>query len=134
MDCINLTGIRSYGYIGYLPEEKILGQWFEVDLKLWMDLSQAAVTDNIHHTVDYRSVIDLVQNLVKTSSFDLLERLAGAIASEILQYNDIIGQVQVTVIKPTPPIPDFTGRISVEMTKCKRKNYYWKSLTAQEKP
>ncbi|EFA72041.1 dihydroneopterin aldolase [Cylindrospermopsis raciborskii CENA303] len=117
MDCINLTGIRSYGYIGYLPEEKILGQWFEVDLKLWMDLSQAAVTDNIHHTVDYRSVIDLVQNLVKTSSFDLLERLAGAIASEILQYNDIISRVQVTVIKPTPPIPDFTGRISVEMTK-----------------
>ncbi|NLQ06752.1 dihydroneopterin aldolase [Cylindrospermopsis raciborskii LB2897] len=116
MDCINLTGIRSYGYIGYLPEEKILGQWFEVDLKLWMDLSQAAVTDNIHHTVDYRSVIDLVQNLVKTSSFDLLERLAGAIASEILQYNDIIGQVQVTVIKPTAPIPDFSGRISVQIT------------------
>ncbi|NLQ04130.1 dihydroneopterin aldolase [Cylindrospermopsis raciborskii] len=116
MDCINLTGIRSYGYIGYLPEEKILGQWFEVDLKLWMDLSQAAVTDNIHHTVDYRSVIDLVQNLVKTSSFDLLERLAGAIASEILQYNDIISQVQVTVIKPTAPIPDFTGRISVQIT------------------
>ncbi|MBG0742350.1 MAG: dihydroneopterin aldolase [Cylindrospermopsis raciborskii KL1] len=116
MDCINLTGIRSYGYIGYLPEEKILGQWFEVDLKLWMDLSQAAVTDNIHHTVDYRSVIDLVQNLVKTSSFDLLERLAGAIASEILQYNDIICQVQVTVIKPTAPIPDFSGRISVQIT------------------
>ncbi|MCZ2202791.1 dihydroneopterin aldolase [Cylindrospermopsis raciborskii] len=116
MDCINLTGIRSYGYIGYLPEEKILGQWFEVDLKLWMDLSQAAVTDNIHHTVDYRSVIDLVQNLVKTSSFDLLERLAGAIASEILQYNDIISQVQVTVIKPTAPIPDFSGRISVQIT------------------
>ena len=116
MDCINLTGIRSYGYIGYLPEEKILGQWFEVDLKLWMDLSQAAVTDNIHHTVDYRSVIDLVQNLVKTSSFDLLERLAGAIASEILQYKDIIGQVQVTVIKPTAPIPDFSGRISVQIT------------------
>ncbi|BAZ90745.1 dihydroneopterin aldolase [Raphidiopsis curvata NIES-932] len=119
MDCINLTGIRSYGYIGYLPEEKILGQWFEVDLKLWMDLSQAAVTDNIHHTVDYRSVIDLVQNLVKTSSFDLLERLAGAIAHEILQYNDMISQVQVTVIKPTAPIPGFSGRISVEMTKCK---------------
>ncbi|MCH4905710.1 dihydroneopterin aldolase [Cylindrospermopsis raciborskii CHAB3438] len=119
MDCINLTGIRGYGYIGYLPEEKILGQWFEVDLKLWMDLSQPAVTDKIHHTVDYRSVVDLVQNLVKTSSFDLLERLAGAIAHEILQYNNMISQVQVTVIKPTAPIPDFSGRISVQITKCK---------------
>ena len=32
MDCIHLTGIRGYSYVGYLPEEKVLGQWFEVDL------------------------------------------------------------------------------------------------------
>ncbi len=36
MDCIHVTGIRAYGYTGYLPEEQSLGQWFEVDLKLWL--------------------------------------------------------------------------------------------------
>ena len=39
MDCIYLTGIRAYGYTGYLKEEQVLGQWFEVDVKLWLDLS-----------------------------------------------------------------------------------------------
>ncbi|MFN4876647.1 MAG: dihydroneopterin aldolase, partial [Aphanizomenon sp.] len=62
MDCIHLTGIRGYSYVGYLPEEKVLGQWFEVDLKLWVDLAQAAETDAIKDTVDYRNIISLVQN------------------------------------------------------------------------
>lgn len=115
MDCINLTGIRCYGYIGYLPEEKVLGQWFEVDLKLWLDLSKAAETDAIEDTLDYRTVINSVQNLVKTSQFDLLERLAGVIANTILQQYDIVKQIQVNVIKPNAPIPGFNGKISIEM-------------------
>jgi 7,8-dihydroneopterin aldolase/epimerase/oxygenase len=117
MDCIYLTGIRSYGYIGYLPEEKVLGQWFEVDLKLWLDISQAAESDAIEDTVDYRNIIDLVRHLVKTSKFDLLEKLAGAIANAILQQNTMIHQVQVIVIKPSAPIPDFNGKISIEITR-----------------
>jgi dihydroneopterin aldolase len=117
MDCIHLTGISCYGYIGYLPEEKVLGQWFEVDLKLWLDLSQAAESDAIEDTVDYRNVINLVQNLVKTSKFDLLERLAGAIANAILQQNDMVSQIQVIVIKPAAPIPDFNGKIRIEITR-----------------
>lgn len=31
MDSIHVTGIRCYGYTGLLPEEQVLGQWFEVD-------------------------------------------------------------------------------------------------------
>ncbi|MBD2296869.1 dihydroneopterin aldolase [Anabaena sphaerica FACHB-251] len=119
MDCIRLTGIRCYGYVGYLPEEKVLGQWFEVDLKLWVDLSQATETDAIEDTLDYRNVIGLVQNLVKISKFDLLERLAGAIANAILQQSDIVTQIQVILSKPAAPIPDFNGKISIEITRTK---------------
>ncbi|MBD2441457.1 dihydroneopterin aldolase [Nostoc sp. FACHB-110] len=117
MDCIHLTGIRCYGYTGYLPEEQVLGQWFEVDVKLWLDLSQATVTDAIADTLDYRSVISSIQNLVKNSQFALLEKLAGAIADSILQQGDRVTQVTVTVTKPAAPIPDFGGKISIELTR-----------------
>lgn len=117
MDSINLTGIRCYGYVGYLPEEQVLGQWFEVDVKLWLDISTAAVTDAIEDTIDYRRVINQVQHLVKTSQFALVERLAGAIADSILQQSDRLTQVQVTVSKVAAPIPDFGGKISIELTK-----------------
>lgn len=119
MDCINLTGIRCYGYVGYLPEEKVLGQWFEVDLKLWLDLSRVSQSDTIADTIDYRHVINVVKNLVKTSKFDLLERLAGAIADATLEHSNILTQVQVIVTKPAAPIPDFNGKISIEITKAK---------------
>ncbi|WP_017318876.1 dihydroneopterin aldolase [Mastigocladopsis repens] len=119
MDCIHLTGIRCYGYTGYLQEEQVLGQWFEVDVRLWLDLSKAAKTDAIEDTIDYRSVISLVQNLVKTSRFSLVERLATTIADSILASSDRVVQVQVILSKPAAPIPDFGGRISIELTKTK---------------
>lgn len=117
MDCIHLTGIRGYGYTGFLPEEQALGQWFEVDVKLWLDLSKPATTDNIEDTIDYRHIISLVQNLLKTSKFALVERLAGAIADSILEDMNGINQVQVILSKPAAPIPDFSGKISIELTK-----------------
>jgi 7,8-dihydroneopterin aldolase/epimerase/oxygenase len=117
MDSIHLTGIRCYGYTGYLPEEQVLGQWFEVDVKLWLDLSEAGKTDAIEDTIDYRGIISLIQNLVKTSKFALVERLASFIADSILAASDRLTQVQITLSKPTPPIPDFGGRISIELTR-----------------
>ncbi|MBD2503224.1 dihydroneopterin aldolase [Anabaena azotica] len=117
MDCIHLTGIRCYGYTGYLPEEQVLGQWFEVDVKLWLDLSAAARSDAIADTLDYRSVISLIQDIVKTSQFALIERLAGAIADAIIQQCHQVTQLQVIVTKPAAPIPDFGGKISIELTR-----------------
>lgn len=117
MDCIHLTEIRAYGYTGYLPEEQVLGQWFEVDVKLWLDLSKPAQTDAIADTLDYRSVISLVQHLVKSSKFALVEKLAGTIADSILQECDRVTQVQVILSKPAAPIPDFGGKISIELTR-----------------
>jgi len=119
MDFIHVTGIRCYGYVGHVPEEKVLGQWFQVDLKLSVDLSVPSQTDAIQDTLDYRQVIPLVQNLVKTSNFDLLERLAGAIADAILQESAIVTQVQVILTKLAAPIPDFDGEIRIELTRTK---------------
>ncbi|AFY53998.1 dihydroneopterin aldolase [Rivularia sp. PCC 7116] len=119
MDCIYLTGIRAYGYTGYLKEEQVLGQWFEVDVKLWLDLSISAQTDAIQDTIDYRSVISLVQEKIKTSKFALVERLTGSIADSILQKCDLVKQVQVILSKPAAPIPDFGGKITIELIRNK---------------
>lgn len=118
MDSIQLTGIRCYGYTGFLPEEQVLGQWFEVDVILWVDISPAGKSDAIEDTLDYRSVIATVQQLVKTSKFALVERLTTAITDGILQYERVM-QVQVRLTKPAAPIPDFGGKITIEMTRKK---------------
>lgn len=116
MDCIQVNKIRSYGYTGYLPEERVLGQWFEVDLTLWLDLAAAGESDDIADTLDYRQAIETVKQLITTSKFSLVEKLASAIAQALLQL-DRVQRVQVRLSKPAAPIPDFGGKITIDITR-----------------
>jgi 7,8-dihydroneopterin aldolase/epimerase/oxygenase len=117
MDSIHLSKIRSYGYTGFLPEEQTLGQWFEVDLTLWLDLHPAGNSDQIQDTLDYRAAIAIVQDTLATAKFSLVEALAETIAQRILALPGPIKahQVRVQLTKPAPPIPNFSGGITIDI-------------------
>ncbi len=112
---IYLKGVKAYGYIGYLPEENVLGQWFEVDATLWVDFEKSTYSDELEDTVNYISCIRKIENLIQTKKFKLIERLAGAIADSLLEDSKI-SQVEIKIIKH-PPIPDFLGSVAVEITR-----------------
>ncbi|ABG50124.1 MAG: dihydroneopterin aldolase [Trichodesmium sp. St16_bin4-tuft] len=120
MDSISITGIRCYGYIGFFPEEKVLGQWFEVDLTLGLDLTAASKSDALEDTVDYGSIVNTVQKLVKQSKSALLEKVANTIATDILQQR-LVQNVKVRLTKLAAPIPDFGGKVTIEITRVKEK-------------
>ena len=113
MDIIQLTGIRCYGYTGYLPEEQFLGQWFEVDLRMSLDLATAGQSDAIEDTLDYRSIIADVKEIVSTAKFSLVEKLAETIVTRVLKY-DRVQQVELKLHKPAAPIPDFGALPSLQ--------------------
>ena len=121
MDSISLTHIRCYGYTGYLPEERTLGQWFEVDLQLWLDLAIASQTDDINDTLDYRQTVEAIKKLVRAEKFFLIERLAEAIAQIALQSTRI-ERVRVRLTKVAAPIPEFGGKVTVEIVREQRSN------------
>lgn len=114
MDSIQVNGIRAYGYVGYLPEERVLGQWFEVDLTLWVDLTTAGESDEITDTLDYREAIAIVKEQITTAKFALVEKLVSAIADQLLSL-ERVHQVRVQLSKPAAPIPDFGGRITLDI-------------------
>ncbi|MBE9043089.1 dihydroneopterin aldolase [Pleurocapsales cyanobacterium LEGE 10410] len=116
MDSIQVSGIRAYGYVGYLPEERVLGQWFEVDLTLWVDLAPAGKSDDIADTLDYREAIAIVKEQITTAKFDLVEKLVEAIANKLLSLKKL-EQVRVKLSKPAAPIPEFGGRITLDITR-----------------
>ncbi len=113
MNKIILKGVKAYGYVGLLSEEKVLGQWFEVDAIIWTDFRKAELSDAIADTLDYRSCISKIQHLIQTAKFDLIERLAGAIADSLMA-DPKISKLQLTVIKH-PPIANFLGSVAVEV-------------------
>ncbi len=115
---MEITGLRCYGYTGYLLEEQVLGQWFEINLILSVDLKKAGQSDHLKDSLDYREVIERIKQRVTTSKYALIERLIEVIAQDILEFN-LIKQVKVKLTKVSPPIPEFGGQISLEITRTK---------------
>jgi dihydroneopterin aldolase len=106
-DRLSLLGMRFEALHGVLASEKVDPQPFEVDLVLHVDLDDAARTDALDDTVDYRGLHELVDSIVMGPSFDLIEGLAGAIARAVLAGTDPrrVGAVEVRVRKPEAPLP-----------------------------
>ena len=118
LDAIEITGIRCYGYTGYFPEEQVLGQWFEVDLTIWMDLSLTGSDDQLSNTLNYADVVERVTNLLETSRFKTIEKLNAVVIEAVLAF-DPVQKVHSRLVKVSPPIPRFEGSIAIAMTRTK---------------
>ena len=103
-DRILLTGVRAFGRHGVLPEERVAGQDFVVDLELRLDLGVAAATDPVAATVHYGELAEQVAAVVGGEPVDLIETLAQRIADVALAH-ELVDRVTVTVHKPAAPIP-----------------------------
>ncbi len=103
-DRITLTGLRVRGYHGVFDHEKQNGQEFVVDVTAWLDLGPAARSDEVERTLHYGELAEQVAGIVAGPSRDLIETVAGEIADHVLT-DSRVSEVQVTVHKPTAPIP-----------------------------
>ena len=115
---IELRSLVVFGHHGYLEEERRLGQRFLVDL--WVDVhGDAAESDRIDDTVDYRRLAALVREVFAGQERLLLEGLAGAVADGIVERFPAVERARVRVRKPDvvldPPV-DYAA-VVVERTR-----------------
>ena len=105
-DRLSLLGMRFEARHGVHDWEKQTAQPFEVDLVLHADLGPASLRDELAATADYGALHDVVRKIVEGPSFDLIEALAGAIATAALDATDsaVVDAVEVRVRKPKAPI------------------------------
>jgi 7,8-dihydroneopterin aldolase/epimerase/oxygenase len=97
MTTIELAGIELHGFHGVLEEERTGGQTFIFDL--WLDVSDSALSDRIEDAVDYRDVVAALREVSDGQRFNLLEALADAVATELLERFPV-SRVRVRVRKP----------------------------------
>ncbi|MCM2677713.1 dihydroneopterin aldolase [Alkalicoccobacillus plakortidis] len=122
MDKIRLNRMKFYGYHGVFEAEQKLGQRFQVDLTLEVNLAEAAATDDLTKSIDYGDVFSRVQKIVEGEPKKLLEAVAESITSELLLAYPILEQCTVVLLKPDPPIPGHYDSVSVEITRSRVKN------------
>lgn len=103
-DRIELRGLVVRGNHGVFHHEKRDGQDFVIDLVLWLDLSAAAASDDLAQTVHYGELAQRAHDIVAGPSRDLIETVGAEIADDIMT-DDRVAACEVTVHKPSAPIP-----------------------------
>jgi len=116
-DQIELRGLRMAGVVGVLAHEQAQAQPLELDLALGLDLAVAGASDDLADTVDYGAVCTVVEEVVTSSSFALLEALAERIAATVLANDGRLATVTVSVRKLRPPVAQQLDTSGVRITR-----------------
>ena len=112
---INVLGQRFYSNHGCLSEEAIIGQEYLVDVRLWVDLTPSAESDDLNQTVDYVDVHRICAREMAIRS-RLVEHVAGRILKALraeLPLAHAINQIEGEITKFAPPIGGDCDRITV---------------------
>lgn len=83
-DLITLKGVRLQ-----VPARRGGRLSRRVDLRLWLDLGEAAFEDRIERTVDYREVHRCLCSAAARGAADLPGALAGAVLEEFPQVEEV---------------------------------------------
>ncbi len=112
-DAIHVRGLRLWAHVGVLERERLLGQWFELDLTLWWPLAPAGRADALALSLDYGVAIQALQRLARELRCLTLEAFAEQTLNTIERLYGPVPQ-RLELRKCLAPVPGFSGIVAVE--------------------
>ena len=100
-DVILLEGIQVPAALGVTAAERRVRRPVLLDLEVARDLRAAGRSDRIRHTLHYKRIFEVVEDVAANQEHRLVEALGDRIARAVLAKFDA-DSVTVTVRKPTP--------------------------------
>lgn len=100
-DVILLEGIQVPAALGVTAAERRVRRPVLLDLEVTRDLRAAGRSDRIRHTLHYKRIFEVVEDVAANQEHRLVEALGDRIARAVLAKFDA-DAVTVTVRKPTP--------------------------------
>ena len=99
MDKITIRKLTAEVIIGTFPEERNTPQTINADIDIFCDLAAAGRSDLLSDTVDYFELESRMYELMTSSRFYLLEKLAQEMADSIFADARIKG-CRIRLVKP----------------------------------
>lgn len=100
---VNLDNLRFHAFHGVLPQERLTGNDYVVNLHIKYDFSRAMESDDVADTLNYAEVYQVVAREMQEPS-QLLERVAGRIGESLLAQFPRIEELHLEVVKQNPPM------------------------------
>ena len=113
---IRLEGLSFVASHGATEEERRGQRRFEVDVQIETQVAQAAETDDLSLTVDYKELAEIVLHAGTARTYRLLEAVAAAILHAVAERVPAAGIV-VEVKKLAPPAPGTPRHASVRLAR-----------------
>nr|WP_218888517.1 dihydroneopterin aldolase [Saccharopolyspora hordei] len=114
-----MTGLKVRGHHGVFDHEKRDGQDFLVDITVWIDLGEAATSDDLAKTLHYGELAERAAAIVAGPPKDLIEAVAGEIADDVMT-DERVHAAEVTIHKPNAPIPLEFADVAVTIRRSRR--------------
>ncbi|MCV7199466.1 dihydroneopterin aldolase [Mycobacterium angelicum] len=118
-DRIELRGLTVHGYHGVYDHERVSGQRFIVDITIWIDLAEAATSDDLTDTYDYVELAARAAEIVGGPPRNLIETVGAEIAEHVMD-DQRVHAVEVVVHKPQAPIRQTFTDVSVTTRRSRR--------------
>lgn len=113
---IHLRDLRFYAHHGVLPQERVVGGRFTVQISLEMTATTAALDDdNLEGTVSYADVYDVAKEVMAQPS-KLLEHVAARLLQQLLATFPQVQRATVEIQKDNPPLGAELGGCSVRLS------------------
>ena len=100
---IELRDVHLFAHHGVMQQEREIGAWFTIDIKLEIDDCSCAESDLIGGTVSYADVYDILREEMQQPS-DLLEHVCNRISKRLYESFTQIRAIRITLCKDTPPM------------------------------
>ncbi len=114
MGTIVVQGIKTYSYHGCLDEEGKVGTHYTTDVYVETDFSKAAVSDDLHDTVDYCALSLIVQEEMSIRS-KLIEHVGQRIIDRMMTEIKGIINLEIHITKIAAPIQGEVDSVKVIM-------------------
>ena len=100
---ISLRRMRFHARHGVLPQERVVGNDYEVTVRMTADVSRAVETDDVADTLNYAEAYETISEQMAVPS-QLLEHVAGRMAKALFRRFGMLSAVEVCITKLCPPI------------------------------
>jgi 7,8-dihydroneopterin aldolase/epimerase/oxygenase len=120
-DAVFVTGLALHAYHGVMQHEAKVGQTFQLDLVLQIDLAAASRSDKLKDTVSYDMVVKTASEAFCARRYRLVEAAAGAVAEAVLERCPAVTGIRVTVHKPHAPIAATFDDVGVTIERARQR-------------
>lgn len=98
-----LKDVRFHAFHGVMPQERMVGADFLVNLRIGYPIGKAMESDEVGDTLNYAEVYALLEQEMKKPS-KLLEHVAGRIVQSICKNFPLVTSIDLTLMKQNPPM------------------------------